>query len=206
MTENTPMRPGRSGPESTQEIDASDVLEVMPVSRVERRSYPSLMKVGIDLGVDIEAGRNDDTHQIRLAARRKELSRYVIGAVAVSCAILVASFVKREASASSGTLPSTQPTMHPAAAAPAPARTALPVAIPPPPPQAVATPAPTTDSTGSGSIRFTPPAKAGWIWLDGKRLSGTSAFVSCGTHQVKVGYSAKHVVTVPCGGELVLSR
>jgi hypothetical protein len=205
------MRPGRTGPDATQEIDASDVLEVTPVARAEARSYPSLMRVG----VDIDVTRYDETCQIRLAARRRELSRYVIGAVAVSCAILVASFVKREASASSSPPAAmAQTPARPATSAPAPVRAAAampnipppPVAIPAPPPPVVAPPLPSTEQAGSGSIRFTPPAKAGWIWLDGKRLSGTSAFVSCGTHQVKVGYSAKHAVVVPCGGELVLSR
>jgi hypothetical protein len=63
-----------------------------------------------------------------------------------------------------------------------------------------------TSPSTSGTVRFILPAKPSWIWLDGKRLTGTSAIVSCGTHQVKVGYYPKHAVTVPCGGELVLSR
>jgi hypothetical protein len=208
------MRPGgRSSPEATQEIDASDVLEVIQVAREERHSSPSLLRVGFD--VDVELGRNDETCQIRLAARRKVLSRYVIGAVAVSCLILVASVVKREvgssdAHASTGALPAPSPAARPLPSTP----TASTAAIPPPPPAPISIPSPpaaastssdTTAST-SGSIRFTAPAKAGWLWLDGKRLSGTSAIVSCGTHQVKVGYNAKHAVAVPCGGEVALSR
>jgi hypothetical protein len=202
------MRPGRSGPEATQEIDASDVLEVIAVPIREPRSYPSLMKVG----VDVEVGRYEETCQIRLAARRKQLSRYVIGAVAISCGILLASFVKREAAASSSPASAMRAPTPRVAAATAPTMAALPsipapppATIPPPPPP-VAPPESSATTSGSGSIRLAAPAKPGWVWLDGKRLSATSAFVSCGTHQVKVGYYAKHTVVVPCGGEVVVSR
>ena len=203
------MRPGLSGPEATQEIDASDVLEVIPLTPDKRHSYPSLLRGG----VDIDALRNDETCQMRVATRRKELSRYVIGAVAISCVILVMAFVKREVGASDGPTASA-PMPSPATPATAARPTAPAPAIPPPPPVPVPSASPlavqpsasdTTDST-SGSIRFVRPAKPGWVWLDGKRLTGTSAIVTCGTHQVKVGYLAKHAVVVPCGGELVLSR
>jgi hypothetical protein len=200
------MRPGLSGPEATQEIDPSDVLEVLQVTPDKRHSYPSLLRVGID----IEMPRNDETCQMRVATRRKELSRYVIGAVAFSCIILVVAFVKREVGASNGPT-ATSPMSAPATAA---RPTATAPAIPPPPPAPVQSSSPTvaellaadTPDSTSGSIRFVRPAKAGWVWLDGKRLTGTSAIVTCGTHQVKVGYLAKHAVVVPCGGELVLSR
>ena len=188
------MRPGLSGPEATQEIDPSDVLEVLQVTPDKRHSYPSLLRVGID----IEMPRTDETCQMRVATRRKELSRYVIGAVAFSCLILVIAFVKREVGASNGptaTSPMSSPTT---AARPTATATATSPAIPPPPPPASAQSssptvaellaADTPDST-SGSIRFVRPAKAGWVWLDGKRLTGTSAIVTCGTHQVKVATS-----------------
>jgi hypothetical protein len=197
---------GRSGPEATQEIDASDVLEVIQVVPGEAPSYPSLIGVGVDLAT----GRDDQTQQIRLAARRRQLSRYVIGAVAASCLILVASFVKRE-TASASVQPHAAVPPPVATTARAPRALAFAANIPPPPPASTSS-SPSGDvasqeSEGaSGSIRFAAPAKAGWIWLDGKRLTATSAIVSCGTHQVKVGYRAKHAVVVPCGGEVVLSR
>lgn len=200
--------PRRKGPEATQEIDASDVLEVIPIDREEARSFPSLVPVGIE----VFSERRDDSIRLRLAARRRELSRYVIGAVAVSCAILVASVVKREvvratdagsvvAAHTAVSAPSTSPTP------PVPVR-----ALAPPHPIAASAsvaavaPVPDAPTTGSGGIRFAPPAKAGWVWLDGKRLTATSAIVTCGTHQVKVGYAPRHAVAVPCGGEVVLSR
>jgi hypothetical protein len=233
-------RPARS-PEATQEIDASDVLEVSDPPRARRPdpvSSPSIRPVGIDVQLaryrqdllaSLEAreaaermGRGDETCQLRLVARRRELSRYVIGAVAVSCAILVASLVKHESRAAAGSQSSA------AEVGPHPLVTPRPAARPsyagadiPPPPPAVALPTPATTpqtiptvpstqttqtvASGSGTLRFTSPARS-WIWVDGKRLTGTSAIVSCGTHQIKVGYYAKHAVVVPCDGELVLSH
>jgi hypothetical protein len=211
------MRPLAKPPEATQEVDAADVLEMSEVlRRDDERSSPSLMRVGIDLDV----GRFDETVQVRLFERRKKLARYVVAAVTASCCILVASFVKYASSPHAGTSPGS-----PAAPAPSPVAVganplsppamAPPVVnIPPPPvapPPAAAQPPVSggatsdTSASGSGTVRFVSPAKTG-IWLDGKRLTGNSAIVSCGAHQVKVGYYAKHGVTVPCGGELVLSR
>jgi hypothetical protein len=203
------MRSGRSGPEATQEIDASDVLEVIQVAPDEAPSSPSLIGVGVDL----DAGRYDQTQQIRLAARRRQLSRYVIGAVAGSCLILVASLVKRE-SAASNAPPHVAASPPAATTARAPRPLLATANIPPPPPAPISSLPPAdrvaeesaTTASVSGSIRFAAPAKPGWIWLDDKRLTATSAIVSCGTHQVKVGYRAKHAVEVPCGGEVVLSR
>jgi hypothetical protein len=197
--------PGWKGPEATQEIDASDVLEVIAIDREEARSFPSLVPVGIEVGPE----RRDDSIRLRLAARRRELSRYVIGAVAVSCAILVASVVKREVVPKAEAVSVATP--HAAVVAPSALPTPRAPAPQPPPvnasgPVAAAVPVPDAPTTGSGGIRFAPPAKAGWVWLDGKRLTATSAIVTCGTHQVKVGYSPRHAVVVPCGGEVVLSR
>jgi hypothetical protein len=201
-------------PEATQEIDARDVLEVTDIAPEDVGSSPSLMRVSYDLPLDPSPldrdgsagtlGQNEETCQIRLAARRRELARYVIGAVAISCAILVASFVKHESGLHDRGMQSAASMPHPAAiASPAPAIPAVPSpsAAPVSAPVAAEPPA-----TGSGTLRFAAPAKSGWIWLDGKKLTGLSAIVSCGAHQVKVGYRAKHAVIVPCGGELVVTR
>jgi len=192
------------------------VLEVTDLARREDElSSPSIMRVGVDLDIEASSrgasGQNDETCQIRLAARRRELARYVIGAVVMSCAILVMSFVKYETvprGSQSRAAPAVAPPVATLASAPPPS----PANIPTPPPLSIqATQGPSqsvalTTAPSSGTLRFVPPAKSGWVWLDGKRLTGTSAIVSCGTHQLKVGYFAKHAVTVPCGGELVLSR
>jgi hypothetical protein len=44
------------------------------------------------------------------------------------------------------------------------------------------------------------------VWLDGKKLSSSSALVSCGTHQVKVGRHKTHSIDVPCGGEIAVAK
>jgi hypothetical protein len=222
-------------PEATQEIDASDVLEVSELGRPDPVSSPSIRPVGIDVElaelrkqlalssrpprID-QTGRGEETCEIRLVARRRELSRYVIGAVAVSCAILVASLVKHEtaeshapahAVATSTPPPVAKPATRPSYAStdipPPPAPIVVPAAVPAAAAAATVTAGATaTAVSGSGTLRFTVPAKSSWIWVDGKRLTGTSAIVSCGTHQVKVGYYPKHSVVVPCDGEVVLSR
>jgi hypothetical protein len=87
---------------------------------------------------------------------------------------------------------------------------------PPTPPQdTAATPAPapsasapTTGGSGvsTGTVRLDRPAYPGKVWLDGKKLSSSSAMVSCGTHQIKVGFRRAHSIDVPCGGELGVSK
>jgi hypothetical protein len=66
----------------------------------------------------------------------------------------------------------------------------------------------TTTSTGAstGTVRLDRPATAGRAWLDGKKLSSSSALVTCGTHQIKVGRGRTHSIDVPCGGEIGVSR
>ena len=228
--------------DATQEIDAADVLEVSalepsPAGRSvtnarasvklnanapwEDISFPSLAAVGMDLN----QGRFDETCEIRLEARRKKLSRYVIAAVAASCVILVLSVVKHEPSTATHAVAAKAVAPAPPASVSRPATVAsrstpIPIAIPAPPP--ASTPVSVSPAAGSqpssggvgnagstgtsGTVRFVSPARSGWIWLDGNRLTGTSAIVSCGTHQVKVGYAAKHAITVPCDGEVVVKR
>ena len=235
-------------PEATQEIDVGDVLEVSELAPRALRdvgSSPSIRPVGLDLklaelqkqliassqsalGGECDAnhiaGVGEETCQIRLVARRKELSRYVIGAVAISCAILIASFVKHTASAdvrfaapASNHAPTADvaPPVRTAGTASsgearfgAPTPNQIPVADIPPPPAVSpfpATQAATTVESASGTLRFA-VARSAWIWVDGKRLAGTSAIVSCGKHQVKVGYNSRHTVAVPCGAEVVVSH
>jgi hypothetical protein len=198
------MKLERRTPEATQEIQASDVLEMVDLPTREQQSSPSIMRVGVD--IDVEP--NDFTRQVFLAARRRTLTRYVVGAVSVSCAILFLSVLKHaSASGASGDAPKTaavaprSPLSVPAVAAPA-------VAIPAPIAAAApvsAAPVSTPDPASTvGTVRFT--ARPGWSVLDGKRLNATSAIVPCGLHQVKVGMGPRHDIVVPCGGEVSISR
>jgi hypothetical protein len=55
-------------------------------------------------------------------------------------------------------------------------------------------------------VRIVRPAAPGRVWLDGKKLTSSSAVVSCGTHQIKVGARKGHSVDVPCNGEVAVSK
>jgi hypothetical protein len=64
-----------------------------------------------------------------------------------------------------------------------------------------------TDAPGIGTLHLRWPATAGQVWLDGARLSATSAVVDCGRHEVRVGVRGRpHPVEVPCGGDLSVTR
>jgi hypothetical protein len=58
----------------------------------------------------------------------------------------------------------------------------------------------------TGTVKLVRPAVAGRVWLDGKKLTSPTALVSCGTHQIKVGFKARHSIDVPCGGEIAVSK
>jgi hypothetical protein len=64
-----------------------------------------------------------------------------------------------------------------------------------------------SDAALTGTVRLHRPGAAGHVWIDGKKLTSTSALVGCGVHQIKVGARAKpRSVDVPCGGEIVISK
>jgi hypothetical protein len=175
--------------DATDEYDVQEVLDMLEVAARARRSYPSLAPVGLDVEALIEDESMPEAHLVR---RRRNLSRYVIGAVSVACAILVASVVKHSVHGG-------DPASSRASARPAPVTVRDPAPQPAPIP-----PSPIPGEATAGLLRFTAPL--GWAWLDGQQLSGTSAFVPCGTHHVQIGGEEQHDVDVPCGGEVVVSR
>jgi hypothetical protein len=176
-----------TAPDATEEYDVQDVLDMMEIE-ARARSAPSIAPVGIDIEPLDLAG------QVHLDARRREVTRYVMGAIAIACTILAASAIKVAGGTDAATA-TRAPARDEAVAAPAPIPRAAPVsAAPASPPQ----------SASAGLVRFTTPA--GWAWLDGEQLSTTEAFVPCGTHQVQIGGEVQHDVLVPCGGEVVVSR
>jgi hypothetical protein len=86
-------------------------------------------------------------------------------------------------------------------------------AAPPPalptvsPPAATTAPSPpVSDAPQTGTLHLLHPAAPGKVWLDGQKITVASATVSCGDHQLKVGRAKAHTVTVPCGGDLKVSR
>ena len=218
---NIPKRKGNAPVEATQELQALDVLEIVetlksapraaPGTAVKRGTTPSnssIAPVGLDLMpqravADEEA---NPTMEIRLPApRRRRLGGIVVGAIAGCTLILVAAGVARVGHASSAPSPATPATVS-AARAPATVTSAA-IATPPVTTSAPASLAPThSDVSSTGTVRLDRPATAGHVWLDGKKLSATSALVSCGKDQIKVGRGRTHSVDVPCGSEIGVSK
>ena len=161
---------------TTQEIRPSDVLEVYDPNRRHESLAPSAY----------------DTAQYRVP--RTSLVRYVVGALAVSGAILVAAatrtfFAQPE-----------EPQLQAAAAAPQPVEprpTSAP-AIPPPP---------STPSITTGTLRVDPAVQGQRVMVDGVLLSVPAAIIQCGPHEVAVGQSGHaRTIDVPCGGEVTVYR
>ena len=207
-------RKGNAPAEATQELQSLDVLEIVEtlkarpdvaLPRKSLTSNSSIAPVGLDLAPERAAADEEvnPTMEIRLPARRRRLGAIVIGAIAGCALILVAAGIARVSHASSS--PESTSTATPAT--PVTTTAAAPVAPPAPSPGTAATAAPATTSNAStGTVRLDRPARPGHVWLDGKKLSSTSALVSCGTHQIKVGRGRTHSVDVPCGSEIAVSK
>lgn len=221
-----PMR-ARAG--STQELLASDVVEVVqPPSRPREYSASSIAPVGIDLPPlrppatsTEEQEEYNPTRELR-AMQRRHLGPVVVAAVAVCAVILLAAGINRFSRADDTRANAAQQTTVTIASKPAstPATTTKPATLAPttaaPKPISASTPTPTptptskststvaSDAPSTGTILFDRPGK---VWLDGKRLSGTSAMVRCGSHRVKLGPFAKsRAIDVPCGGEITVKK
>ncbi len=178
--------------DATDQFSVQEVLDMLEVAARARQSTPSIAPVGLDL--DSEGEPFDLTRPPDLSGRRRQLARYVVGAIAVSCVILATSVVKRTAATDAPATLAAAPPLDPATAqAPAlrPVRT-------------LSTFSRQTEDMASGLVRFT--TQPGWAWLDGHQLTATSAFVPCGTHQVQIGGEEQHDIVVPCGGEVVVTR
>jgi hypothetical protein len=218
---NAPVRKPVILAEATQELQAADVIEVLGTkttgkSGVTRRplgSQSSIAPVGLDLAVGASAGDEEDdrgtTGHVFLPSPRRRLKGLVIAVVSGCALILVAAGVARVVHASDEPVSAS----HLSAAAPVTTTQATSA------PMATSTPAPATaspasasvgatspDGTSTGTVRLDRPAKAGHVWLDGKKLTSPSALVSCGTHRIKIGHGRTHSIDVPCGGEIGISK
>jgi hypothetical protein len=216
----SPARKPVAPPEATQELQALDVVEIVqtpiaPSVRAPVSSNSSIAPVGLEIRPQKAAAADEEvnpTMEIHLPVRRRRLG-VVVGAALSACAlILVAAGVARVVHASSGPEAAAGDlrTNAAVAAATAPASLATSQATSA---AATVTPATTSASTATsssgvstGTVRLDRPAYAGHVWLDGKKLSSSSAMVSCGTHQIKVGFRRAHSIDVPCGGELGVSK
>jgi hypothetical protein len=135
--------------------------------------------------------RTSPSHK-RRKLPRKNYAWIVGGAVGACTLILAVALIERVAGP------------HNAAAAPAethPVSGPVPVA-----PSAAPSATPVTD-VPTGTLVLVRPAVPGYVWLDGKKLTGTSAVVACGPHQLKVGSFGKpRTAYIPCGAELRVWR
>lgn len=162
---------------TTQEIRPADVLEVFDPNRRHESLAPSAYST---------AGYR---------VPRTNLGRYVVGALAVSGAILVAAatrtfFAQPEpppvrAAAAAPQAPEMRPTSAPA--------------IPPPPPS--------SPTITTGTLRVDPAVQGQRVMVDGVLLSVPAAIIQCGPHDVAVGASGRsRAIEVPCGGEVTVYR
>jgi hypothetical protein len=212
--------------EATQSLQALDIVEVEELvpnapegTALPRKattiSNPSIAPVGLDLAPSRARAQDDPntTMNIRVPMRQRRLKGIVIGALGGCLVILLAAGIARIGHA----VAEPQAEAHPALpATTTAAATASPSPASPPATTAASTPstpAPGTTAAGgsgdvasTGTVRLERASLKGHVWLDGKKLTSSSALVSCGTHQVKVGFKRAHSIDVPCGGEIAVSK
>jgi hypothetical protein len=181
--------------------------EAVFAASTARPSYPSvssLRPVDIDVNAaDSSVGSMDD-----LALRRERLRRIVIGTLVACGLILIAAAGAQVARASAGAhaaeplanltqrAPAIPDSPAPAPVEPTSASSAAPTAA-----------APAAETPAIGTLRLRWPAVPGHVWLDGEKVTSSSAVVACGPHELRIGPKGHpRSVRIPCGGELRVSR
>jgi hypothetical protein len=205
--------PARPTPNTTQEIDAADVLEVEPIEH-----HPcSVIPVALD--VEVAARRPVRAGDVVRSAERVVMPRQGIGwglgaaIVGVGCLVLVLVNVTRASAgptegasdvrptAAAGPVRATNAAVLPSTALVSTASTAgggVPVVSVLSLPRVV----PTT-----GTIRLIESAAAHRLFVDGAVQTGTSAVVTCGKHMIQVGSAGRaHALMIGCGEETVIAR
>jgi hypothetical protein len=184
------------------EFSSSD--DTAPISLV-RRSLPSANSLR-PMGIDVKPS-DRPLSDVDLAARRERLQRIVIGALAGCGLILLAAAGAQVARASASASPP-QAGAAPAHLTGPAAEQSSPEVAETPEPKAAASPAPTpADVPTIGTLRLRWPAVPGHVWLDGEKVTSSSAVVACGTHELRVGAKGRaRTVAIPCGGELRVAR
>jgi hypothetical protein len=178
----------------------------------ESRNAPSVapVEVDIDMGDFAAAPRPrqkpvaDSTMQIILDLTRvplrtpkRRLGWVVALTVGIAVIILGVGVTKR---AMSNADEETRATLASMVAPQKPTTTSTPQAPTPPKPTPAATQTPASTSTVGTLI-----GPAGRVYIDGKKLQGSSAIVPCGSHKIRIAPSLKTTaMDVPCGGELKL--
>jgi hypothetical protein len=204
----------RPTPNTTQEIDAADVLEVEPIEH-----HPcSVIPVALD--VEVAARRPGPAREVVRSGERVAMPRRGIGwglgaaIVGVGCLVLVLVNVTRASAGPTEGASDVRPT-----AAAGPVRAASAVA---PPSTALVSTASTAAASGvplvsvlslprvvptTGTIRLIESAAAHRLFVDGVVQTGTSAVVTCGKHMIQVGSAGRaHALMIGCGEETVIAR
>jgi hypothetical protein len=168
---------------STQEIRPGDVLEVFDPKRRPESLAPTAY----------------DTAGYRVP--RTNLTRYVVGALAVAGVILVVAatrtFFGQQPSAAQGA-------RHDNAAA---TTAPQPIEMRPTPAPVIPPPPPSSPSITTGTLRVDPAVQGQRVMVDGVLLSVPAAIIQCGPHDVAVGPSGRsRAIEVPCGGEVTVYR
>jgi hypothetical protein len=179
------------------DLSVSDAAVALPAA--PRPSTPPASSLR---PVDIEAPPILSTEgEGHLAIRRERLRRIVLGTLAGCGLILIAAAGAQVARASASTVSS-----QPVAVL---TRAAEPASVDPPPATAVAAPEPAAipEAPSIGTLHLHAPAVPGHVWLDGEKVTSSSAVVACGKHELRVGAKGHpRTVDVPCGGEFRVSR
>jgi hypothetical protein len=209
---NVPKRSNRAPSEAEGELQSLDVLALAPMKQGGTAGHPdasksSIAPVGLDF-LPMRGGSEEPSRPVREApppARRRHTG-LVIGLVAGCALILVAAGIARVGHASSAPSPAAAT----ATDVTAPASEPLPANATPSPaaatPNAVPAPAVPDASSSTGTVRLAHGVSPNRVLFDGKKLSSSSAVVSCGTHQIKVGRGRAHSLDVPCGGAIDVTK
>ena len=188
-----------------QAVDVLEVLEArmprrpdppLPAMRRVSTSASSIAPVGLDLAPNRPMDEEiNPTMEIRLPLPRRRLGGVVVATVASCTLILVAAALARVGHAdyepSTGTAAVAPQPTAPRAAAP------TPVPAPLPPTPAPALTAVATDTPSTGTIRIARPSAVCQVLLDWRKITASSAIVSCGTHQIRLGSARPHSIDVP---------
>ncbi len=192
--------------EAIEEVSVEIVPDESP--RYRTSSASSIAPVDLNLAPPLDDEMTGSIDVVAVA-RRKRFS-LIVGAAVGSAAVLLVIGIgcklaggsnDSEISKASGVAATQAPaaaTQKPAAA------TAFTVALPGA--TAPKTTAATTPATASTIGTLVVDGKHKKVWLDGKRLSGSSAMIQCGAHKVKIGKTSVQMVDVPCGGEAHVTK
>jgi hypothetical protein len=192
-----------------ERIETESVLAIPLRKATPSVAFPSLRQAGFEHPSHGARGGAAPALLPRgeVAGRRRRLARVVVAIVAACAAILLTAGIRlavpRETPPPVAFV--APPVLAPTLPAPSPGETAA--ANPTAGAAPTGDPALTADLQTTGTVRLERSALVGHVWLDGEKLKTASPVVACGKHEIRVGvHGHGHVIDVPCGGEVAVSR